>query len=322
MKLHKDLLPQRGFGVEIEHHQPPGTPTNFIVDALAAVGLDVDYGRSSTTQWRVNREDPDVEVKSPILRGEKGIAELQRAMNALVGIGGYVSAGAGMHVHFSRDDLTPAQLANWAWGYIRHEPQIDQIVSKMRSEEGRMYNRSNLTSIERLMSRPTLQCTCGSCARDYRERLARWQAATDAGALPTPAQWVRGDTRSPASVAACIGDINQKGPKFSIRAFPTVEIRQHQGTLNGARAGHWIRLMLALAEVAKDDGESVEIVRGTDEKTFKRFLVYTRAPLTTQNYWLVQRRLLRNANIPLTGLELTRSCPECAVKAPMLAEVA
>lgn len=269
-------LPERDFGIEIEFRHPTHdsySGVRPITDALRELPLThgVREGSSTREHWCVNWENVaslqyGFELKSPILRGEAGVAELQTVMRALGRMGCHVDGPLGMHLHINRADLTPLQLRNWAWGYMRFQKQIDKLVAPRRVGVY-AYNKPNAYY---------MMHTCDPASDAL---MARVRAA-----LTGSVEGVRNTLSA-----------MEKGPNFSIRHIPTVELRQHQSTLNPARAGHWIRLMLWLCETAKDEPELPPLVDGADEAALRAFLRYTGAPEMTRRYMLNQSRAIANA---------------------------
>lgn len=121
---------QRRFGVEVEHFIPGTRQTTE--DAL----------RKAKLNWRSHHEyqSPGVvghtamESVTPILKGEKGFAELKRGLEVLKDAGAKVTTGSGTHVHhdapefINNKELQARLVESWA----NNEKYIYKFVAARR----------------------------------------------------------------------------------------------------------------------------------------------------------------------------------------------
>lgn len=256
-------LPDWRFGIEIECAVPLGHES-LARELTRLTGLEARYtDQGEYATWEVHNEGIGVnglynlELVSPRLRGEEGLAQIKTMMATLQRMGAVVSAAAGMHVHLDRSHLSDAALGHWHANFIRYEKCFDQLVARRR--------------------------TCG-----YPQSNAVWLAARMRDGEHRYGATNVIEYARLATVAFARNLLN-KGPKFSPREMGTVELRQHQGSLNGTRAAHWLSLMLHFAAVASQDAVGVEMFDGS-EASVKSLLAYAGVPYATRRYWLARRR--------------------------------
>lgn len=72
------------------------------------------------------------EVVSPILRGEEGLDEMTRVVNALYNAGARPNRSTGLHVHVEASDLSGEEVARVVEFYTTNQARIDQLVSISR----------------------------------------------------------------------------------------------------------------------------------------------------------------------------------------------
>ena len=118
------VVPERSFGVEIEIYNvfygtliPPYGETvpnhlNPLSDPLLAAGVDLG---TSIGQWRFVQETSikgggAVEVVSPPLRGQEGLAQIAKVCAVLKEGGAKVNGSCGLHVHHDAKDFTCEEL--------------------------------------------------------------------------------------------------------------------------------------------------------------------------------------------------------------------
>jgi hypothetical protein len=158
----------REFGIELEL----STSSNISTRDVAAVirtkgGADVvdlmnDYAaaRSRDDVWVLmqdgslacSRHDPDCnkfELKSPILRGQSGLEEVDRVMQALEEIQSSISVNAsmGFHVHINVQRINRYALTNVAQNYIKYEQAMDSFMPPSRRAGNNMYCKSNKAAV-------------------------------------------------------------------------------------------------------------------------------------------------------------------------------
>lgn len=209
----------RCFGVEIEFN---GINREAAAMALRAAGLEArsdGYHHRVVRYWKVVH-DATVwggEAVSPILRGEDGLREMATAMRALSEAGATVDARCGLHVHHDMNGLTGDEIARFVEFYCQRNDTIDRMVSASRRNRG--IGGDHLTPYELRNVTSSLR----SHGTVYEAAASRYRSLN----------------------ATCY-------PKYG-----TIEIRQHQGTLNATKAQAWVRFGWAIVDAVQ---------RGTDQQ--------------------------------------------------------
>jgi hypothetical protein len=217
-------VPTLTIGIEIECLLPEGRTR---ADAAAAVQARIGkpcyaegYNHRTVGHWKIvtdgslSNQTRGMEVVSPKLSGEAGLAEVATVLNALQDFGVTVDKSCGFHVHVdaTNDDLqfhrTLAKL------YAAYESVIDQIMPKSRRG-----NHNNF---------------CRSIAHASREQIDHVRSVSELATL-----------LGRAAPAARYVKLNMT------RRHPTVEFRQHSGTLEPEKALTWIKTCLRMVEKAK-----------------------------------------------------------------------
>lgn len=155
------------------------------------------------------------EVVSPPLSGEEGFAEIRTACRALRGIGATPNRSCGLHVHHEVNDLSLEDFKRLVMSWTNNQTTIDQLVSPSR-REGRNQYCKRITNNERqhIMDMESLQDI-----RRGRLGLSRYKT-------------------------------------FNVAAYArygTVEVRQHQGSVDAAKIISWIRFGQAIIEASRTE---------------------------------------------------------------------
>lgn len=215
----------RRFGVEIEHN---GISLDATARALRGAGFDVvheGWTHRVCREWKVVPDSScGNEAVTPIMRGSAGFASLKTAMGALRSAGARVDVRCGMHVHLDMSDLTGPEIARLVALYVSHQDDIDNLLP--RSRRGNTYARR-----------------------------------VDAGELDTIL-----DSFTRFGIAPARWSQDRRYRTINVMAFPkygSIEVRQHQGTLNFTKARAWVLLMMALVEVARQ-GRGAEVMHGPE----------------------------------------------------------
>lgn len=233
---------RRRFGIEIEHC---GISEYTGAQVLRDAGLEATapgYTHQVLREWKVVPDSTcGSEAVSPILRGKEGWEQVKVAMQALRANGGSVTRRCGMHVHLDMSDMDGTQIARFIELYVAFQAEIDAFVAPSR--------RSGADN-------QWCQPWYGGIARvaDYFRTHGTCQPGVS-----------RYHTINVASYAK----------------YGTIEVRQHQGSLNAATAKSWGTLLMALVEVARTDrvsevehGDgflaSVALVVGMDQRALRR----------------------------------------------------
>jgi hypothetical protein len=208
----------RRFGVEIEFS---GISRSDAEAALRAAGINAvseSYNHTTRRHWKLV---PDASVRSmgngcgelvsPPLRGEAGLVQLELAVTTLQNAGASVNVTTGIHVHHDMAGLTGSEIAAFVTLWSERQTAIDSLVSQSRRGDRNTY--------------------CQNLS-DYELRS------------------IQSDLNNYGRIR---NDIN-RFRKINVMSYPkygTVEIRQHQGSLDGAKLRHWILFGQALITAAK-----------------------------------------------------------------------
>lgn len=147
----------RQFGVEAEFFNI--TPDQAVA-ALAAVGINASYygySHEIVSEWKIVTDasvsprgtgrGTGLELVSPILKGEEGLADLAKALDALHQAGAKVNTTCGLHVHVDTAGMNGMQRKNFFNSYTRNQGVMDRLVSKSRRNNTaycRPYNDHNI----------------------------------------------------------------------------------------------------------------------------------------------------------------------------------
>jgi hypothetical protein len=212
----------RTYGIEIECILPVGMTHAAIANIISDRGIDCmaeGYNHVTRRHWKVVTDGSlgdyarGAEVVSPKLSGDHGFAEIETVMKALQNAGVTVNQKCGLHVHVGaeRDDLAFHQTL--AKLYAAYEGVIDSLMPVSR--------RSNNNTF------------CRSLTHASREAID--------------------NCRSMSQLTSLIGQgaAAQRYSKLNMtRRHPTVEFRQHSGTLEPIKAIVWTKTCLRLVEKA------------------------------------------------------------------------
>jgi len=208
----------RTFGLEFEFKGVSGPNA---LAALTAAGINVHstigYTHAVMPTWKVVTDGSvggGYELVSPILRGQAGLDEAARAVKALQDAGGFLDSQCGLHVHVGMDNLNGAQMMSIMDLYIANQANINSILAASRHN--------------------TFYCKPNSEASPSQ----RHQYGIIRSARNT----------TEAARAARDTDRYYAVNLQSYAKYGTMEFRQHQGTLNGKKAGAWVKFILAIVE--------------------------------------------------------------------------
>ena len=153
-----------------------------------------------------------IEVVSPILSGQAGLDQVVKVVNALRDMGCVVNTSTGHHVHVGRPTDRIDFLKDLLKLYGHFEVAIDQLMPASRRANGAFYCRS-VANINR---------TAIDGARSLAELQQVQTRASGAG--------------------------NAKYHKVNLAPVgkPTVEFRQHSGTVDATKSVNWITTCLTL----------------------------------------------------------------------------
>jgi hypothetical protein len=150
------------------------------------------------------------EVVSPVLRGEDGLEQIRKVTRLLRDLGATVNRTCGMHVHHGADDLTIGDVKRVTKTWYENQSLIDGLVSPSRR---------------------------GSANRYCRALDGRFLREVEAVESLQGLQRVYFDRYRSLNLA-------------SYGRHGTLEIRQHQGTLDAEKVVSWVRFGQAIIDGA------------------------------------------------------------------------
>jgi len=215
----------RTFGIEAEFF---GIRPQVAIDALAAVGIRASfegYSHIVMTDWKIVTDGSvnssgtgttGLELVSPILRGEAGLAQAALAVSTLLQAGGRVDRSCGLHVHIGMNNLTGADIMKVLDLYSANQSHINTIIARSR-QSNHFCQPLNLGNGVRQNSYQSIrQAVTSSQIKDAARQFGRY---------------------SVVNISA-------------YAKYGTIEFRQHQGTLNGEKVASWVKFLLSLIETA------------------------------------------------------------------------
>lgn len=206
----------RKFGVEIEYL---GSSRDLLV-AMRTVGLECEsegYNHRVSRAWKIVPDGSihgGYELVSPPLSGEAGIREVELACQALQTAGATVSRACGLHVHHEVRDLDAPALGRLFRGWSRNQSNINALVAASRRNS------------------------------QWAQPLSEMEVARVEALRSTDSDVIR---------RAFSGYIVDRYRALNIASYPrygTVEVRQHQGSLNASKIIAWVRFGQALIAAA------------------------------------------------------------------------
>lgn len=231
---------RRKFGIEIEYIGG----YDGLVREMRSRGLSVDYvGYSHAVTpgaWKIVTDGSvsgGYELVSPPLSGADGRRQVKKACEALQAAGCRINSSCGLHVHHDIHDLDAAGMGSLATLWSNNQRNINWLVAASRRDSSwaQPLSRAEVEQYQNLNDRTELRSQVQAIA--YR----RYRSLNFLA-------YVR---------------------------YGTVEIRQHQGTLNAKKVLAWIALGQAVIRTAKagatatqpTTGEFLQSLNGLDRPT-------------------------------------------------------
>lgn len=252
------MLPQNlTFGVEIECYATQSY--GELARMISAVGIPAEWVQGNvhvtSTNWKVVYDGSlhyppragftGVEIVSPILSGEAGIATLIRVMDVLKSAGCEVNQSTGIHVHVGARNATVAQHRNICKMFVKYESTFDALVS--RSRRNNRFCKSNSALV---------------AGRTLAEKFSTLDGANTVEKL---ARVVNGGWSTVQYNDYRYYRLNMQ----SMATHGTVEFRQHQGSVEGVKIAAWVRLVTGFVATAMSV-RTVAPVAGTFESLAKK----------------------------------------------------
>ena len=176
----------------------------------ASVSRHIDYSRNDAIGG---------EVVSPILRGQAGLDELEKvldAMNSHPDVS--VNVTCGLHLHISWDNMTTQQIKNIVRRYALFEDNFDSMMPNSR-------------------------------------RNSRWCANISRNSsLLRSVEGHRGSVRDMANCGG--GDRYRKVNLTPLARYGTIEFRQHSGTTDFDKVSNWVKLMSDFCDASQQAATS------------------------------------------------------------------
>lgn len=144
----------RAFGVEIEL---TGPSRNIIVTALAGIGINVNvrgYAATNGDRWELKTDasvnGQGLELVSPKLYGDAGIARLEEVLAALNSVGASVDRSCGIHVHIDFRNRTVTQIRDSILPFVRSQDAIYGMCAPSRrgNHYSSAWSRHDVASLE------------------------------------------------------------------------------------------------------------------------------------------------------------------------------
>jgi hypothetical protein len=206
----------RKFGVEME---VVGVDRYDLERELRSRGLDVynaNYTHAVMSSWKIVTDASvagGYELVSPPLSGRDGLDQLKKACQALTAAGARVNQSCGLHVHHDVSDLNPRQFGRLFRAWANNQRNTDGLVAPSRrgSRWAQPLRADELRLLETL---PSVDRVTANRHLGYIDRY-----------------------RSLNSQA--------------FGRYGTVEVRQHQGTINFKKIAAWIAYGQAFVKLAK-----------------------------------------------------------------------
>jgi len=221
----------RKFGVEIEcTNITPEAALRTLIDAGIACHDSTSYGHGGYNKWRVTTDGSvssatgGCEVVSPILEGEAGILDMQKAAQALCRAGATVNRTCGLHVHVNASDMNGQWIRNIVTRYSAFETEIDSFMPASRRRSVNQF------------------CQSMSSALTYMQQNSfRWNNSS-------ASEFCNGGLSRYYKVNLC-----------SYARYQTIEFRQHSGSVNGGKIANWVRFLLQFVEASKPVTETASV---------------------------------------------------------------
>lgn len=186
-----------------------------VLSPVSHTALSAAIQNAGVTGWRVKYDGSlpggGAEIVSPVLSGDNGLEQVRTVCRVLRQQGCSVSRACGLHVHHEIRDVTIDQVKALARLWSGNQDVIDGLVAPSRRGGRNTY--------------------CGRLSADDLARIDRCDRLERIGTAMT--------TRYRTLNLACYS------------RYGTVEIRQHQGTLDAEKVISWIAFGQAMIEQAR-----------------------------------------------------------------------
>jgi hypothetical protein len=244
----------RTFGIEIEAHLPEGKTKGQLADMIRRrTGLPArveGYSHNTAAHWKLTTDgsldddyDKSVEIVSPILRGDAGLAEARKVAEVVEAFGCWVDVKCGLHVHVGGSDLSVDELRKVAVNFVHSESAFDVIMPPSRRKDMNSFIQSNRTAFGGAYENEAINKAIDAYGKaDTRDKLiyavsycTDREYHTDRCSI---LQW-----RATARY--------RKLNMLPLLRLGTIEFRQHGGTVNPDKICNWVELCVAFIEISR-----------------------------------------------------------------------
>jgi len=233
----------RKFGIEIEAHNVDMRTLNSAINAAGILCVVEGYNHQTRAHWKIVsdcsiRGNQGFELVSPILEGDNGLMQIEVVCQVLKTLNAKVNTSCGLHVHVDARDINTDGLKRVSKMWMKYESCFDSIVTPSR--------RNN----------------------PYAKGLRSKYQSLDAAFVAIDKAVNRNEI-----IMAMNGDgygtsRYHKLNFESLLRHGTIEFRQHQGTVDGAKITNWVKLVGGFVECAI----TAKTIRKTGEGKFDNLL--------------------------------------------------
>lgn len=219
---------ERTYGVEVEFISTNHNARDLAIKMTTMTGIIVDaqgYNHRVQNVWKIVTDASlsssgrgyGLELVSPKLKGEGGLEQVRKLMNALNELGAEVNRTCGLHVHHDVNDKDLDGIKKIVARYLKLENSFDALVPQSRRLNNNGYTRSlKITG-------PTSED-----ATQLAKRIQKFNSIED--------------------IIRYFGSRYFKLNLQSYLRYGTVEVRQHSGTTDAEKIVNWILLTQRLVE--------------------------------------------------------------------------
>lgn len=250
--MYRTTESNRTFGVEIE---VVGITASEAVRAMRSAGIvAVDethtYNHRDCPTWKVMTDgsvyeetrygsNRGIEIVSPILRGDRGLADVADVVSALKAAGARVNETCGIHVHHGANDLSLVAIKSLIKQYAKREWILNIAAGRSDVSYSQSVSRFKMGDLDELFSDIDRAGNLEELIRQIRGDHYDGCHGTQGG-------------RCSCRVRYCnlnFGTYWSKG---------TIEFRHHSGSVDAAEVCAWIVLTQSMiAEVAKNKSSKI-----------------------------------------------------------------
>jgi len=274
-------MTNRTFGVELEILIPAGkTRAGIAQEVRRATGINMReerYGHTVPTAWKITTDASvgydNGEVVSPILTGDDGIEQARKVADALKAAGCTVNAACGFHVHVFAGDLSVDQLRKLAVNFVHSETAMDAIMPLSRRADTNQYVQSNRSGFGGVTENEKINNAIKAFELANTKSLLIKRVSSNGNS---------GD-----------GSRFRKLNFHALNRQPTVEFRQHAGTVESEKVVNWVRLCVAMVErsmVSRPRPRTAVTKSHVDSAELGQLLTWLRLDPATCKFFRLRRK--------------------------------